>query len=255
MSLGEKRSTSIFAPQQNVKPTAPVDVEQTPIIQKVIDEPIKESAKSHEPQALAAESRTHTIFFQTTEKQDFTTVLKGVQEHISSNYSELITSNNIEDAKEQMQRYIGKYIFDQKVSVEGKTTDELIADIYTEMAEYGFLTKYIFGKGIEEINVNSWRDIEVQYSDGRNEKLGEHFDSPAHAINVIRRMLHVSGMVLDNAQPIVLGHLSKNIRIAVMKTPIVDEDVGICASIRIVNPQNMSKQDFVKGESSQILGD
>ena len=45
----------------------------------------------------------------------------------------------------------------------------------------------------------------------------------------------------------VLGHLSKNIRIAVLKTPLVDEDVGVTASIRIVNPQNMQKEDFVKG--------
>jgi pilus assembly protein CpaF len=52
-------------------------------------------------------------------------------------------------------------------------------------------------------------------------------------------------MVLDNASPVVLGHLSKNIRIAAMKTPIVDEDVGISASIRIVNPQSMKKEDFV----------
>ncbi len=58
-------------------------------------------------------------------------------------------------------------------------------------------------------------------------------------------MLHISGMVLDNASPIVLGHLSKNIRIAVLKSPIVDEDVGVAASIRIVNPQSMQKEDFV----------
>ncbi|MFI3228400.1 MAG: hypothetical protein R3Y09_13495 [Clostridia bacterium] len=88
------------------------------------------------------------------------------------------------------------------------TTQEIVDKIYTEMAEYGFLTKYIFGTGIEEIDVNSWRDIEVQYSNGQTVKLDEHFDSPEHAINVIRRMLHHSGMVLDNAQPIVLGHLS-----------------------------------------------
>ena len=74
---------------------------------------------------------------------------------------------------------------------------------------------------------------QVQYSNGRNEKLEEHFDSPEHAINVIRRMLHVSGMVLDNASPAVLGHLSKNIRIAVLKTPLVDEDVGILSLIHI----------------------
>lgn len=125
--------------------------------------------------------------------------------------------------------------------------DQLVDALYTEMAEFGLLTKYIFGTGIEEINVNSWRDIEVLYANGETVKLEEHFDSPEHAVNVIRRMLHVSGMVLDNASPAVLGHLSKNIRIAVLKTPLVDEDVGVTASIRIVNPQNMQKEDFVKG--------
>ena len=57
----------------------------------------------------------------------------------------------------------------------------------------------------------------------------------------------MSGMVLDNASPAVLGHLSKNIRIAVLKTPLVDEDVGIAASIRIVNPQSLKKENFVDG--------
>lgn len=180
-----------------------------------------------------------------SEKKDFQAVLKEVQEYISANYSELITNQELEDAKEQMKRYIRKYVIDEKIAVKGMDGQELIDALYTEMAEYGFLTKYIFGKGIEEIDINSWQDIEVQYSDGRNVKLEEHFESPEHAINVIRRMLHVSGIVLDNASPAVLGHLSKNIRIAVLKTPLVDEDVGIAASIRIVNPQSMQKKDFI----------
>ena len=90
----------------------------------------------------------------------------------------------------------------------------------------------------------------MQYSDGRCEKMEEHFESPEHAINVIRRMLHVSGMVLDNASPAVLGHLSKNIRIAVLKTPsmrYILPGVGIAAAIRIVNPQSLKKSDFVDG--------
>ena len=53
------------------------------------------------------------------------------------------------------------------------TQTELVDAIYSEMAEFGFLTSYIYGDGIEEININSWRDIEVQYSDGRNENLTE----------------------------------------------------------------------------------
>ena len=48
----------------------------------------------------------------------------------------------------------------------------------------------------------------------------------------------------------VLGHLSKNIRIAVLKAPLVDKDVGVAASIRIVNPQSMQKEDFLKEETA-----
>ena len=188
------------------------------------------------------------LFFSPEEKgRAFSDVLKEVQEYISSKYSTLMVEGGSEEVKQQVKRYITKYICDYRITVKGKTQEQLIDDLYTEMAEFSFLTKYIFGTGIEEIDINSWRDIEIQYNDGRCEKLEEHFESPEHAVNVIRRMLHVSGMVLDNASPAVLGHLSKNIRIAVLKTPLVDEDVGIAASIRIVNPQSLKKENFVDG--------
>lgn len=209
-------------------------------------EEIREEGKIQ--RELGSDNRTHSLFFTPeSDGRDFSTVLKDVQEYISNNYSILITDETIEGSKEHLKRYISKYVQDGRISVKGMSGNKLIDALYSEMAEFGFLTKYIYGNGIEEIDINSWKDIEVQYSDGRCEKLDEHFDSPEHAIDVIRRMLHISGMVLDNASPAVLGHLSKNIRIAVLKTPLVDEDVGIAASIRIVNPQNMKKEDFVNG--------
>ena len=60
-------------------------------------------------------------------------------------------------------------------------------------------------------------------------------------------MLHVSGTILDDQSPLVVGTLAENIRIAVMKSPIVDASVGAAASIRIVNPNNMGKEDFING--------
>lgn len=199
-------------------------------------------------QAKSAVPRTHDLFFTPeTEGKSFTEVLQEVQEHISSHYSTLLTGGNPEEVKEHIKRYITKYVQEHRVVVAGMTGTGLVDALYTEMAEYSFLTKYIFGTSVEEIDINAWNDIEVQYSGGRTEKLTEHFDSPDHAINVIRRMLHVSGVVLDNASPLVTGTLAKNVRIAVLKTPIVDEDVGIAASIRIVNPQSMEKSDFVDG--------
>lgn len=192
--------------------------------------------------------RTHALFFTPQDdSRDFPSVLKEVQEYISSKYSTLIVEQGNEEVKDQIKRYITKYIQDYRIAVRGMSSRELVDAIFTEMAEFSFLTKYVFGTGIEEIDINSWRDIEVQYSGGVTKKLTERFESPQHAINVVRRMLHTSGMVLDNASPAVLGHLSKNIRIAAMKTPLVDEDVGIAASIRIVNPQSMKKEDFIAG--------
>ena len=58
--------------------------------------------------------------------------------------------------KAQIRRFAGKYIQDNRIQVPGKTTDELIDAIYSEMAEFGFLTKYIYGEEIEEIDVNAW---------------------------------------------------------------------------------------------------
>lgn len=267
--LGNKRGNSVFATENDQQiVTTPAEADNNiQALEPIEKESVKEESvpdemvsvesrasdliipaqKQKEVGELGTGNRTHSLFFAPeSEGRDFSLVLKDVQEHISSNYSQLITNDDLQDAKEQMKRYIGKYVMDERIAVKGMDGGELIDALYTEMAEYGFLTKYIFGKGIEEIDVNSWQDIEVQYSDGRNVKLEEHFDSPEHAINVVRRMLHVSGMVLDNASPAILGHLSKNIRIAALKTPLVDEDVGIAASIRIVNPQSMKKEDFVR---------
>lgn len=213
------------------------------------EEPEEEESEPSHVQKMGGRSlRTHDLFFAAEDtSREFTSVLREVQAYLSKEYSSLVTADGNEEVKAQIRRFAGKYIQDHRIQVTGKTTDELIDAIYSEMAEFGFLTKYIYGEGIEEIDVNAWDDVEVQFSGGVTKKLTEHFDSPEHAINVVRRMLHVSGMVLDDASPSVLGHLSKNIRIAVLKTPIVDEDVGVAASIRIVNPQSMKKQDFVKG--------
>lgn len=201
---------------------------------------------------LVTQNSTQNLFFKSEKKRDFSDVLNEVQSYISSKYSALVIDgiNNVntenDEVKNQVKRYIGKYLLDYRISVDNMTQTELIDALYTEMAEFSFLTKYIFGTGIEEININSWDDIEVQYSNGTSVKIDERFESPDHAINVVRRMLHVSGMVLDNTSPAILGHLSKNIRIAVLKTPLVDEDVGVAALIRIVNAQKLRKEDFLR---------
>lgn len=116
-----------------------------PEIEPVIT-PVKTSGK-------ARTLRTHNLFFSAEEeKREFSSVLREIQGYLSKEYSSLVTGDGSEEVKEQIRRFAGKYIQDHRIAVEGKTTDELIDAIYSEMAEFGFLTKYIYGEGIEEID-------------------------------------------------------------------------------------------------------
>ena len=63
-------------------------------------------------------------------------------------------------------------------------------------------------------------------------------------------MLNACGMVIDDTMPSIVGFLDKNIRISVDKTPIVDADVGVNASIRIVNQQTVSEEKLLNSGSA-----
>ena len=237
--LGDRRSNSIFA-----APPATAPVETKPEQTEVHDISFEENTgRTIFAETKVAPKASDVFFAPQAEGMPFAEVLSQVQSYLSGTYATLITEGG-DEAKEQMKRRIARYLQDNRMAVDGMTQSELVDALYTEMAEYGFLTKYIFADGIEEIDINSWRDIEIQYSDGRTVKLEEHFDSPDHAANVIRRMLQNSGKVLDNASPIITSRLAKNIRVSVIKTPVLDEDAGVAASIRIVNPKNLTKEDF-----------
>ncbi|HWR57055.1 MAG TPA: CpaF/VirB11 family protein [Negativicutes bacterium] len=179
-------------------------------------------------------------------KKEFTDVLHEVQEYISGKYATLI-SRNPHEQKQQITAYITKYLTDYGLGVEGMGFDALVERLYSEMAEFSFLTEYLFSNNVEEININAWNDIKVSYADGRILPAREKFGSPSHAVDVVRRILHKSGMILDHSQPVIRGHLSNKIRITVFGNPITDHDKGVAACIRIVNPQKLARDDFIRG--------
>ena len=195
-------------------------------------------------------NKKYSVFFDDAGiRKPFADVLTEVQEYISSKFSTLL-SDNPEEQKKQICAYIAKYLNDYNINVDGYDFDGLIERLYVEMAEFSFLTQYLFADDVEEININSWKDVKITYADGRIAPASERFNSPRHAIDVIRRVLHQSGMILDHSQPIVRGHLSNKIRITVLGNPVTDEEKGVAASIRIVNPRKLGKTDFVENSTA-----
>ncbi|MCR5635566.1 MAG: CpaF/VirB11 family protein [Clostridiales bacterium] len=177
----------------------------------------------------------------------FVTLLQMTQEYISQNYAAALS-----DKKKlgQLRSYIDKYLRDTGYMVDGFTSEELSKRLYSEMAEYSILTQYLGRKEIEEININGWDDIAITYTNGKIQKAKEHFFSPQHAVDIVKRLLHHSGMIIDNATPMAQGHLPGNTRITALKEPIVDDDRGISVSIRLLHPSKVNRTQIVNGGSA-----
>lgn len=167
---------------------------------------------------------------------DFTTALKLTQEHISKYYSQALVEKN---AQKLLLSYVEKYLRDYSIIVDGLSLDQLSKKIVNEMAGYSILTGLLASDELEEININSWDDIAVTYRDGHIEKTGETFLGKQHAVDIVKRLLSHSGMVIDSATPIAQGHLPGNTRVTALKSPLVDDDVGISVSIRILKPASI----------------
>ena len=195
------------------------------------------------------------IFFTPTASEGLTyeKVLEDVQRYFSENHASTIAEageSNTLRAAAVLKELMIQYLVKRKYAIDGFTTEELCARLYEDMAGYSFLKKWIYRPGVEEVNINAYNDIEVIMNSGRSIKIPDKFSSPQHAIDVVRRMLNACGMVIDDTMPSVIGFLDKNIRISVDKTPIVDPDVGINASIRIVNQQTVSEQKLLNSGSA-----
>lgn len=184
---------------------------------------------------------------------EFVPLLNLVQQYISGRYSAALTE---EDKQNQLRSYIEKYLRDTEYTVEKLSMAQLTDKLYSEMAEYSVLTPFLGKDNIEEINVNAWNDIAVTYTNGKIVKLKEHFFSPAHAVDIVKRLLHHSGMIIDNASPMSQGHLPNNTRITALKAPIVDEEAGISVSIRLLHPSKVNKEQIIKsGNATQKMID
>ena len=106
------------------------------------------------------------------------------QAYIAKNYAAALIDKT---KSAELKAYIGKFLYDTGYSVSGYDTKTLTERLYEEMAEYSILTKYLSEPDIEEINVNGWDDVALTHLDGRIEKADEHFFSPQHAVEVMKK--------------------------------------------------------------------
>jgi pilus assembly protein CpaF len=177
-------------------------------------------------------------------KIQFEEILAKVQKYLSTEYPALLRIQD-GDREERICAHIERYLVNTDMGIEKENLTKIVRRLYLEAAEYSFLTNYLNDNEVEEIDINRWDDVKVMYADGKTRPTEESFISPQHALDVVKRLLHASRMVIDQGMPLVRGHLSNMIRITALCEPVVDRDAGICCSIRIINPKKLARDEFI----------
>ncbi len=169
-------------------------------------------------------------------------VLAEVQEHIATSYPKVVSTPGMNS---QLRSYVENYLYENALSVPGYTEAALVEKLCSEMSDYSVITQYLDREDVEEININSWNDIAIKYTDGRTEKTSEHFLSPEISADIIKKLLDHSGMTINNTKPKAQGHLPGNSRITALQSPLIDEICGIAASIRLLHPSKITYEHIL----------
>lgn len=154
---------------------------------------------------------------------------------------------NAQNKKTLIMPQIRHQVEENKYSIAHYTTEELCERLYNDTQAYSILTGPLEDPFVEGIHVNAWNNVRLQFTNGQSCKI-DGFLSPQHAIDVIRKLLQESNQVLDDAVPVAEGSLNANVRITAVKTPIVDDDVGIACYIRKLAKRVFREQDYLTGD-------
>jgi pilus assembly protein CpaF len=178
--------------------------------------------------------------------------LREIQGYISNNHSSIFASNiNSDDdaTKEKLCDIISKYIGDNKIKIDDyDDVNPLIEAIYNDMSQYGVITPYL-NDDIEEANINSFSDAEVITKD-RYFKLQSAYASSQQAEDMAKKMLRAGDVTIDETNPLGDSYIKKGVRVSAIIYPCVDKDVGAAISIRKQRMVNITREQYLEGDSA-----
>jgi len=173
-------------------------------------------------------------------------VLRDAREYISRDHAdELALCIAERDSAERVKNLIAGFLSDHYIRLDGMDIRELTRRMYLDMAGFGFLEQYIYDNSVEEINGNAWNDIEIVTQTGYR-KIPEHFASPEQAEDMVKKMVRLGGLILDNANPAVDSFLTTRIRISAMIPPVTDPERGVVFSLRKQQKARITREELIR---------
>lgn len=182
---------------------------------------------------------------------DYQKLLENVRTVIAEKHSnELSSALGSADAAKTLKTLILKYCV-QELAGNEFDREKLVERIYQDMAGLGVLTDYLYDPNVEEINVNGYNVIEINYPDHvRYLYDQEAFPTPTAALDIVKRMGRMGGMILDSQMPRVDSYTGDGTRISAMIPPVVPNECGVIASVRKQNRSEITRQQLLDSGSA-----
>ncbi|MFI3326872.1 MAG: ATPase, T2SS/T4P/T4SS family [Clostridia bacterium] len=175
----------------------------------------------------------------------YSKLLEEIQAVVNENYWQLNAEDNTDKSREIILNFYKSLISRRNIKIPPFTKDELAEKLYNDTHEYSILTEPLKDPLVEGIHINSWDCIILQMRTGEFVYI-DAFESPNHAIDIMRRLIQSKGGVLDEAMPIAETSIGSDIRITTVKSPIVDENIGVSCYIRKLSKSVFKIEQYTK---------
>lgn len=188
---------------------------------------------------------------------DYLTLLEKIRTTIAERHSkELAAALDSHAAAKTLKALILQYCV-EFLAGKGFEQETLVEKIYLDMAGLGLLTEYLQDESVEEINLNGFDTVEIIYPDRTKFLYGtEAFPTPTAALDIVKRMVRMGGMILDAQAPKVDSYIGDGTRISAMIPPAVPPERGVVVSIRKQSRSSISRvQLFESGSVSADMLD
>lgn len=185
---------------------------------------------------------------------DYLTLLEKIRATIAERHSkELAAALDSSAAAKTLKALILQYCV-ENLAGKGFEQEPLVEKIYLDMAGLGLLTEYLQDESVEEINLNGFDTVEIIYPDRTKFLYGaEAFPTPTAALDIVKRMVRMGGMILDAQVPKVDSYIGDGTRISAMIPPAVPPERGVVVSIRKQSRSSISRVQLI--ESGSVSAD
>ena len=174
-------------------------------------------------------------------------LIAKVRDYLTGDHANELTEllgDSEKDAENTIKRLISEYVLRNKIVCRDIAERKILLDkLFDDMAGIGHIKEFINDGQIEEINCNSWDDVEVVTGDGYRKVAP--FSSPQACYDITLKMCRLGGLVINETKPKGDSYITEGIRISAMIPPVIDDARGAAFSIRKQGRRNFTRDEYI----------